>query len=99
MPVTIYGASDDLIEVEGDIREEFSPYQEHGEESRKYLAFSNGTVISILFSSDGVWRITPVRGSAAITQADGDDEDNYSDVAEIEGDINWVVLGSDFAKR
>jgi len=37
----VYGASDDLIEIKGDIREEFSRYDSEGD----YLAFSDGTVL------------------------------------------------------
>lgn len=50
--VTIYGASDDLIEVEGDLlievegdlQEEFTAYEEW-----KYLHFDDGTVVKIVF--------------------------------------------------
>lgn len=49
--VTIYGASDDLIEVDGAIREEFSAYGEW-----RYLHFDDGTVIR------GGYGLVPNRG-------------------------------------
>lgn len=100
MAITVYGASDDLIEVDGDISEEF-PYQErgYGQASGDLLAFSDGTVLRIEFTRSGVWRIRPVvRGSADldIVQAPENDEDNYSDRATLSGAV-WVVQGIDYA--
>lgn len=46
----IYGASDDLIEVEGEIQEEFYANDEGG-----YLAVSGGTFIRYYYDSDGIW--------------------------------------------
>lgn len=91
--ITVSGHSDDLICVDGDIAEEFSIL---GDDD-SYLAFSDGTVLSIRFADedDGVWRITPsVRGAGLreIAQwCSGDD--GYSDLAVLDG-IRWVVYGS-----
>lgn len=97
--ITVYGASDDLIEVEGDIREEF-PY--HCDDADgDVLAFSDGTVLRIAFTASGVWRITPVvRGSAHLhlEHAEEDDVDNYSDRATLREGITWVVHGIAHAK-
>lgn len=43
MATTIYGASDDLIEVDGDITEEFDAIEQHP----YYLGFSTGVVLRI----------------------------------------------------
>lgn len=93
MSITVYGASDDLIEVEGDITEEFDI--DHG---GPIFVFSDGTVIQIEFSKVGIWRITPmVYGTGALTvvQAPLDYDANYSDRATLDADIRWVVRGSD----
>lgn len=99
--VTIYGSSDDLIEVDGGIREEFT-YSDfagtngHGD----YLAFSDGTVLNIMFSGSGVWRITPVvrgTGTLNIEQASEGDDSNYSDKATL-SDADWVVQGNAMAR-
>lgn len=89
----IYGASDDLIEVEGAINEEFNP-----RDSDTLIAVSDGTLLRIRYDS-GVWRITPIRrgsGDLTIVQApEEDNEDNYSDRATLSGvEVQWVVLGS-----
>lgn len=92
MSVTVYGASDDLIEVEGDIREEF-PWNDP---DAAYLGFSNGVILRILFSISGAWRITPVAGAdrVQVAQCPENDEDNYSDKATVDGDVMWVVCGA-----
>ena len=103
--VTIYGASDDLIEVEGAIDEEFNPSSDDLDDKRAVLAFSDGTVLGV--SYDGCWRFAPkVTGTAAYTknEATNDEGDRpdgkpaYSDVVTLEGDIRWVVYGNALAK-
>lgn len=100
MSVTITGASDDLIEIDGDIREEFTAPTVDGKDGG-YLAFGDGTVLQILFLG-GVWRILLLHAGTAtltLTQAPADDDANYSDVATLTGDVPWVVLGIDRAAR
>ena len=63
--ITIYGASDDLIELEGAIRDEISPCNED-EPTR--LAFSDGTVLSVAYDADGCWRINRVAVGTAEMQ-------------------------------
>jgi hypothetical protein len=100
MSVTITGASDDLIEIEGDISEEFNVYDTHNVD--RLLAFSDGTVLRVRCTDEAVWRITPehrtsTSGALTITQAVPGDETNYTDRAVIDGPVTWVVLGSEIA--
>ena len=59
--IKVYGASDDLIEVEGDIREEFTALFDCHDNVGGILAFSEGTIVRIVYDIDGIWRITPIR--------------------------------------
>ena len=96
--ITISGASDDLIELEGDIREEYSP---HDDEGPNLLAFSDGTVIGVKYADDGCWRLNRLqKGTADYSkkEADGPDTDNYTDRVTLKGDLKWCVLGSNMAK-
>lgn len=94
--VTIYGASDDLIEVEGAIREEFTPHESNYAD---FLAFSDGTVLSVKYGDEGIWRINRVAsGSAHYEKTEGVDDDNYSDRVTLTGDIAWCVFGSRIEK-
>jgi hypothetical protein len=92
--VIVYGASDDLIEIEGAIVEEFT-----AEDEADRLIFSDGTVLEIRYTREGVWRIEDVhRGTARLTVdvAPDGDEDNYSDRATLEG-VTWVIHGGEKA--
>ena len=84
---TVYGASDDLIEVKGDVREEF-----HWNDCLPaYLRFSNGVVLRVSFFD--VWRIDPVANAdqVLIEKCPEDDEDDYTDTATVLGDVTWVT--------
>lgn len=88
----VYGASDDLIEVEGDISEEFS-----ATDDINYVACSDGTVLKLYY--DGDWYVKVVQDGTSpvkVRQAEGDEPD-YSQVAEVNGDINWVAHAIGFA--
>lgn len=88
--VTIYGASDDLIEVDGDISDECDG---------GLLVFSDGTVLNVAYTEEGVWRITPIaKGSARMekVEAVSGDDGNYSDRVTLTGDLKWVVFGETF---
>jgi hypothetical protein len=92
----ITGASDDLIEIDGQIREEFT-YSDN--DDGDLIAVSDGTVLRIKF--DGVWRITLVkRGTARvdIVQADEDDEGTDTATLDLIGSFAWVVQGSAIVK-
>jgi hypothetical protein len=93
--ITIYGASDDLIEIEGDIREEFSPHED-GEPD--YLAFSDGTVLSILYGEDGNWNIKRLTIGTASYQHHKADGDEYTDKVTLQGDLTWCVCGPSFQR-
>jgi hypothetical protein len=101
--ITIYGASDDLIEVEGSIEEEFGC--RGGENEGDLLAFSDGTILRVAYTAAGIWRITPVfRGNAdlMIEQAPEGDDSNYSDratLSNLSSPMTWVVQGIAFAAR
>ena len=92
MSAIVYGASDDLIEVEGDISEEFYPDSE-----ARYLAFSTGALLRIKY--DGTWNIRVLAGDVAVDRAEGMDAANYSDRATVNGDVRWVVCGQHAERR
>lgn len=59
--VKVCGASDDLIEVEGALNEEFGASS--GEDtSVSFVGFSDGTVLRVAYgeNGEGFWRITRV---------------------------------------
>lgn len=104
--IRIYGASDDLIEVEGDISEEFNHYSD----DPALLGFSDGTMLRVTYDNDGIWRFTPVLTGRArlvhVIQTLDDPDDGYSDSVylydeELPEDqkIRWVLLGEQYETR
>lgn len=108
--IRIYGASDDLVEVEGDISEEFTYTGDfcrfNGDD---LLAFSDGTVIGVRYDAQGIWRLSVVCSGTArvvhqVCTADGFEDDEYSDVIhlfdeELDRSISWVLHGTSLATR
>lgn len=98
--VKVYGASDDLIELEGDIDEELSYY---ADDEPAYLGFSDGTVLRIIYDKTGLWKILVVnKGDATIVkefEATDSDSDNYSDIVVLKDtNLDWVMFASKFVK-
>ncbi len=105
MRTIVYGASDDLIEVEGAIREEFNP--NYSDDGPTYLGFSNGVVLKVEYDDEGTWAIAPRAGHSLVEvvfargeeqAADKDGCPGYSDKAIISGEVTWVVCGQSWAK-
>ncbi len=86
----IYGRSDDLIEIEGDIYDEIGWHPDE----KCYITISDGTVISIEYADEGIWRIVMLcegSGDPEIIYAPPDDDDNYSDALILPlGHYTWV---------
>jgi hypothetical protein len=101
----IYGASDDLIEIEGDFSEELNyPFIRSERERDLYLSVSDGTLLGIEYSESGVWRIHLIsKGAAQFSKVDApeDNEDCYSDVVTLKATdkFRWVMFGDQIAMR
>ena len=97
MSITVYGTSDDRIEVDGDVSDTFGYTGDHGEgDLGDLLAFSDGTVLQIRRHPEYRWAIDVLaRGASHVetwTHAvDGDQ-------ARVE-DAVWVVHGIGWAAR
>ncbi|MCW2785207.1 MAG: hypothetical protein JWP74_1724 [Marmoricola sp.] len=99
MKTIIYGASDDLIEVEGAFPEEFNHYSIEP----AVLSIDGGAILlAIDYGRDG-WTITAMSGSDRVTiiPARGEDEPNdehgcpgYSQKAVIEGSFGVEYQGA-----
>jgi len=92
--IKIYGASDDLIEIESDNQEEFhsEEFNVSGFESN-VLALSDGTLLEIRFDRWGVWRITPLAKGNNFLYILGAETDIESDIAFLDArNLKWIVL-------
>ena len=90
--VLVYGASDDLIELNGAIVEEFN----YDSEDPAYLAFSTGVVLRVFCDRNGIWRFSPISGASSISLDYCDniyEDDGYSDQVWLHGPApTWVVF-------
>lgn len=93
--IKIYGTSDDRIEIEGDVYEEFNLSRD----PVGWIATSNGALVRV--SYDGEWHFR-VRQTgygahhvypAGIEQTTELAGNEYSDVVIIEEPIKWVLFG------
>lgn len=92
--IKINGASDDVIEVDGAVQDEFYCYTDDGQQGR--LSFSDGTTLHVHYEPDGVWRITEDQiGTASVVNIEVAQAGYRSDVATITGDIAWIRVASD----
>jgi hypothetical protein len=89
---TIYGASDDLIELEGGLRGEYNFYS-RDDDQEEVLALSDGTLLSIIYN--GQWKFgVLVRGNLYDhTEEATDEEKNYSDHVFFLPGLTWAVVG------
>lgn len=97
--IIITGASDDLIEIDGDISEEFNWYPKNSED-RRFIGISDGTVLSVWYDQDGLWRFQRSSvGRATFTKIEGSVHDDTNDTVSLTTDDNsllmWVVFGED----
>jgi len=107
--IIVYGASDDIIGVDGAIKNEFDVC-DIGDDYKYFLGFSDGTMLSVKY--DGCWRIARMKaGTSKFSKTEGDPDSEeevdgypgYSDVVTLtcdhSNDIKWVVLGKEFAVK
>lgn len=97
--ITIYGCSDDLVEIEGSIDAEFTAF-----EGLNLLAFSDGTLVEVTYTNSGIWRVNTIHKSPTVgvvkveAAADAYESDNYSDRMTLTGEISWVVHATTIAR-
>lgn len=93
--VKVRGHSDDIIFVEGDIREEFGRFDSDGD----YLAFSDGTLLHAIYDNEGIWRLKVIfKGVLYDEKIEGNVEEDTFDIVCLKDGIKWCVIGEELAK-
>ena len=90
--IRIFGQSDDNIYTEGDRYCQFS-----GGGDPVTMEFSEGTKLSIVYNSQGLWKIDQIqKGSISFKEIFKADypADDYSDVVELTGNFWWIRVGT-----
>ncbi len=91
------GCSDDIIYVEGDLNDEFTPGKLLPVDSPcecLYIAFSDGSLLSFCYDEDGIWRFKiRLQGSLLKEKITGSIENATNDVVVFNSGIKWCILG------
>lgn len=103
MTTRIYGTSDDLVEIDGDIRGEIDCF---GTDDRNYgilLACSDGTILEVKYGKhgQGIWEIIAhTRGELLtnIQSCDNEDDEIYSDQAFFKDGLKWIYTATEWDK-
>lgn len=104
MTTKIYGCSDDLIEVEGDVEGEVGCYgAQEGDADGVLLVCSDGTLLIVKYGENdmGTWRVTVyIKGCLleGVEVCTDEDADPYSDVATFRDGLSWVIRAMDWKR-
>lgn len=102
MTTTITGFSDDLIEIEGDINEEFTAPAWKDDLESGVLTCSDGTALRFEYDKGGLWRFFPIfMGHLFVRVDQGNEETDTCDVVHFKDGLKWVAMSrsqEDFAR-
>lgn len=76
----IYGASDDLIELEGDIDDEVDALSKFNTTEKPFIiSFDDNTKVRIFYLKDGIWKIELMVAGHLFSKIEECNGDKYSD--------------------
>lgn len=103
MATKVYGRSDDLIEVEGDLTGEVGHYESSEDGQGCLLMFNDGTLLQVKYGKPqgGIWAITVVQEGALFDRLEictNEDADPYSDVVHLKDGIKLAFAAKSWEK-
>jgi hypothetical protein len=103
MSTRVYGASDDLVEFEGDVSGEVGYIGRDGDDPGCLLVFSDGTLLVAKYVKPcgGVWDLQLVQRGTCFRRIDictDENEDPHSDVAHFEPGLKWAYAAKRWEK-
>jgi hypothetical protein len=99
----VYGASDDLIEFEGDVYGEVGCYGTDDEEHGVLVMFSDGTILEVKYGKLdlGIWGITLLNMGTCfdhIAQCTDENAEIYSDIAYFRDGLKWAYASKEWER-
>jgi len=99
MATRIYGASDDLIEFDGDVRGECGCYGTDKKEHGALVVCSDGTLLEVKYGKggDAIWGIVVMHSGELlddVQRCESEDADPYSDVAVFRDGLKWAYIAT-----
>lgn len=103
MSTKVYGASDDLIEFEGDVYGEVGAYGTDKDKNGVLLVFSDGTILEAKYGKCemAIWGLTVIRKGSLLENIEQCEDENakpHSDVAKFYGGLNWAYAARNFER-
>lgn len=93
MATTLTGCSDDLIELHGDLTEEFYPQYD---EPKGAIGFSDGSFLHYEYDSDGIWRFKPIVKGCLFDRVElGSVSEDTFDVVHFKDGLTWAIMTRD----
>ena len=94
----VYGTSDDLIEIEGELNEEINVINK-----AVLLIFNDGTILIVKYGKLelAIWEITILKKGELfdhIEKCDNQNADIYSDIVYFKKGIKWCYSAINFSK-
>ena len=91
----IYGASDDLVEFDGEYRGEVGSYGTDDREKGVLVVCSDGTVAEVKYGKNegAIWEVKVLRKGSLFVKVDpcdNEDDDPYSDILYLNDGIKWI---------
>lgn len=95
MATEIYGASDDLVEVDGDVRGEVGSFGTDDDDQGVLLMCSDGTVLEAKYGKDdkALWGVRLIEKGILFGRIDlcvDEDAKRHSDTARFKDGLKWV---------
>jgi hypothetical protein len=99
----IYGASDDLIEFEGDVSGEVGKYGTDEAEQGVLVVFSDGTLLEVKYgkNKEAIWEVKLLKKGELFDRIDpclDSEADPYSDIAYFKAGLKWAYAASEWEK-
>ena len=101
MVTRVFGCSDDLIEISGDLCDEVNFYDG---EKPALITFSDGTLLAVRYGKPGclsIWAIDLIRAGDLFNRIEvclSEDDDPYSDQAFFDDGLKWAYVATQWQK-
>ena len=103
MTTKIYGASDDLIEFDGDVKGEIGSFGTDDREHGVLVILSDGTLLEVKYgkSDMAIWGITVIKSGNLFDNhipCSDEDDDPYSDVVTFKPGLKWAYAATEWER-
>lgn len=103
MATKVYGASDDLIEFDGDLRGEVGCYGTDEKSHGVLVVFSDGTLLDVKYGKGdaAIWGISVIHQGTQFDRiefCDNEDANPYSDVVYLKEGIKWGYAATEWER-